>query len=254
MKFIQTETLTDEQKKEALALEKACREAEDLTLSVPTEDGLIYLLALKEGNEPMLLGLSYLLFSEQPENQETICEFAAFVHPKERRKGIFSQMLTMALDLADAYETDKHDPVAFCFLTDEKAPSALETLKAIEAEYWYSEHKMVREPRQNDEAYQPKVTIARPEEHLYTASLNEEVIGTCALLPCQKETYLYAFQIKEEFQGQGYGTDFLKGMLALLAPAKKPVSLQVSGMNYIARNLYKKAGFRTTESLSYYVY
>ncbi len=186
MKFIQTETLTEEQKLEAMALEKICHEAEPLTLSVPTEEGLIYLLAVEEGKSPALSGLSYLLFSEPSKGPETICEFAAFVHPDMRKKKIFSRMLQMALDLADAYEKSHRCPVEFCFLTDEKAPSALKTLEALEAEYWYSEHKMVREPKPGDEAYHPEVTVAETEERLYTASLRGEIIGTCAVLPGQK--------------------------------------------------------------------
>ena len=56
------------------------------------------------------------------------------------------------------------------------------------------------------------------------------------------------------FRGKGYGKEFLLGMLRLLSDMGTRVVIQVSGQNYIARNLYKKTGFRTTESLSYYLY
>ena len=81
--------------------------------------------------------------------------------------------------------------------------------------------------------------------------------GTCAILPGESGYYLYAFQIREDLRGQGYGRDFLLGMLALLAAdrsAPRQVSLQVSGLNGAARSLYKKTGFRDAEALSYYLY
>ena len=43
-------------------------------------------------------------------------------------------------------------------------------------------------------------------------------------------------------------------MFCILSDIGDWVTIQVSGQNYIARNLYKKTGFRTTESLSYYLY
>ena len=43
-------------------------------------------------------------------------------------------------------------------------------------------------------------------------------------------------------------------MLSLLYKEGHQVTLQVSGQNFIARKLYKKAGFQTVETLSYYRY
>ena len=92
------------------------------------------------------------------------------------------------------------------------------------------------------------------DDSLYCAFLEGMLVGTCAVLTMDKELYLYAFQIREDFRGKGYGKEFLLGMLRLLSDMGTRVVIQVSGQNYIARNLYKKTGFRTTESLSYYLY
>ncbi len=268
MRLIRTTTLTDRQKEAVRALTDECRKAEPITLSAPSEDGLNYYLVYeKEPDDSELIAFSFLFFVPQedtePESVYT-CEYTAFVHPLHRRKGHFTAMLNEALETADAFERDHRCQVDFCFLTDEHSPAASAVLEAIGAEYWYSEYKMVRQLRETDRDYPAKVQIALADQEagVYTASLDGKIIGTCVLLPSGSETYLFAFQIRDEFRSQGYGKDFLKGMLALIAKADGDsngvktfaVSVQVSGLNYIARNLYKKTGFRETEALSYYIY
>ncbi len=266
MSLTHTTLLTDSQKKSVRALTDACRNAEPITLSAPSEDGLDYYLVYENAPETgELTAFSFLFFVPQedaePESVYT-CEFTAFVHPDHRRRGHFTEMLNAALETADRFEREHSCQVDFCFLTDGKSPAASAVLETIGAEYWYSEYKMVRKLRKSDADYTANVQIQKADAPsgdisgagLYTASLSGEIIGTCALLPSANETYLYAFQIKEPCRGQGHGKDFLKGMLALTARAYDTVSVQVSGLNYIARNLYKKTGFRETESLSYYIY
>lgn len=248
MNPIHTTNLTSKQQQEIQALTEACKQAEPLSLTAPVETGLDYYL-LYEDTKHQLLAFGFLFFP-----QDTTCECAVFVHPKERRKGYFSRILNAALDLVEAREKALQQAIDFCFLTDEKTPSAMKTMEAIEAEYWYSEHKMVHRLKDKDRDYVPNVSISEDSDGLYLASLDGQIIGTCAILPSGQEYYFYAFQIKEDFQGKGYGKDFLLGMLAILSAKTSTVSLQVSGQNYIARNLYKKTGFQTTESLSYYIY
>lgn len=248
MNLIHVTSLTVQQKADIISLTDACKKKESLALSAPSEDGLDYFLLYNKENSS-LLAFGFLFFP-----QEDSCECAVFVHPDHRRTGLCSMLLDDILRFTEQYERQKHCQLDFCFLVDEHTPSAMAVMKALEAEYWYSEHKMVRERKESDPSYTPTVRIAEAEPGLYTASLQDEIIGTCAILPSGNELYLYAFQIKEEYQGQGWGKDFLLGMLALLSAKGSVVSLQVSGQNYIARNLYKKAGFRTVESLAYYIY
>ena len=296
MSLIHTTTLTDSQKEAVRALTDACRKAEPITLSAPSEDGLDYYLVYENAPETSeLTAFSFLFFVPQDDAEPAsvcTCEYTAFVHPDHRRQGHFTKMLNAALETADSFEREHNCQADFCFLTDEKSPAASAVLETIGAEYWYSEYKMVRELRKSDADYTANVQIRQADvpsgdrsgAGLYAASLNGEIIGSCALLPSSNEIYLYAFQIKEAYQSQGHGKDFLKGMLALIAQALSPspgsasdtcgptaaqtgtetkeqlfsapgaVSVQVSGLNYIARNLYKKTGFRETESLSYYIY
>ena len=76
--------------------------------------------------------------------------------------------------------------------------------------------------------------------------------------------YLYGFEVEESCRGKGYGTKFLSTVLARLLngsagaaadnTAPRPVLLQVSGGNAPALTLYKKTGFRITETLCCYLY
>ncbi len=263
MKLVHTTTLSREQKEAVLELVDACKKAEPVTLSAALEDELDYFLSYGGDDDRVLLGYSFLFFTEPSDilpEDNGCAEFMAFVHPAHRRKGHFTGMLNAALSCTETYEKTHNCELDFYLLTDQKSEDAKAVLDLIGAEYWYSEYKMVRPLTEADRAYRPHLTIQRdgqaPEgADLYAAVLDGQVIGTCAVTGGSPDLYLYSFQIREDFQSQGHGNDFLLGMLALLAGAgTASVSVQVSGLNYIARNLYKKTGFRQTEALSYYIY
>ena len=246
---IHTTALTQTQKNDVQTLLRVCKDYEPLALSAPEEDGLDFFLFYDKEQSSSLLSFAFLFFPEK-----TTCECTIFVHPSYRKQGICTCMLNMILEYVEDLEKREQRQVDFCFLTDPKTPSALAVMEALEAEYWYSEYKMVRKLKKSDKAFLSSLSINEAEPGIYTASLNGQVIGSCAVLPSGEELYLYAFQIKDSFRGQGYGRDFLLGILALLSSDYKQISIQVSGQNYIARNLYKKTGFQTVESLSYYLY
>lgn len=249
MNMIHTTKPTKEQKKDMESLVASCREKEPMSLTAPLEEDLEYDLFLLYEKDH-LTAMAFLFFPD-----DTRCECCAFVEPAERRKGYFAKLLSKVLDLVEAYEKKLGQSVDFCFLADERTPSAQAVLEAMEAEYWYSEHTMARSLNPKDQAYvMDSLTIEPEGDNLYSACLKGRVIGTCAVIPSGRQFYLYSFQIHEDYQGQGFGTQFLLGMLSLLSRTGHRVTLQVSGQNYIARNLYKKTGFQTTESLSYYLY
>ncbi len=249
MNLIQTTKPTDRQKEDMEQLLASCKSMEPLSLSAPVEDDLEYnIFLLYDGS--FLAAMAFLFFPGDGR-----CECCCFVEPSRRRKGCFTRLMDRCLDLVEACEKEQGCQLDFCFLVDEKTPSAKAVMEAIGAEYWYSEHKMERRLTAKDrEPAMSSLTIKKEEDNLYCALLGDKLIGTCGILPSQHEIYLYAFQIHEDFRGKGYGGEFLRGMLSVLAGMGEKVSLQVSGTNYIARNLYKKTGFRNTESLSCYLY
>ncbi len=262
MNTVHVNTLSDIQKKEVTSLVEECKKKEKLSLSAPTEDELEYYLVYDDeqnengGNAEDvhrgslgLVGFAFLFFPER-----TSCECSIFVHPDRRREGICAKLIGEAVDLVDKYEENLGEPVDFCFIADENTPSAMETLKAIGAEYWYSEYKMDRRFRPKDKDYKPKAEIKEAEPGIYTTSTDGEIIGSCAVLEQEKEIYVHSFQIKESRQGQGWGWDFLRGLIALLYSEEKVMTVQVCGLNYEARSLYRKAGFKDVESVAYYIY
>lgn len=247
MNSIHTTQLTAAQKAEILDLVSACKAIEPLSLSAPLEDGLDYFL-LYENQQ-----LVSLLFLFLPE--ETICECGAFTLPLWRKQGFFSSLLDDALTFLEEKDSNPDTPLDFCFLTDEHTPSSTSVLKEIGAEFWYSEYKMDYPCSLADHNYSASLLIEEVEEHIYTASKNGEIIGTCIILPSGQDAYFYGFEIKEPLRGRGYGYDFLQGMLVLLSDTGfHTISLQVSGQNQPALSLYKKTGFQITETLSYYMY
>lgn len=252
MKITHTTVLDEKQKKQMQTLVEACKEKEPMSLSAPSEEGLDYFLAYDKNDA--LMGFLFLYFTD-----DQICECTAFTAPDRRKQGVFTELLNQALDAADAYEKEKKEPVDFCFLIDENTPSAMAVMELLEAEYWYSEYKMARACKPGDQNYQSGLQIAERQDeetgvNIYEASLDGSVIGKCGVLPFEQEDYFFQFEIQEEFRGKGYGKDFLHSMLALLYKEGHQVSLQVSGQNFIARKLYKKTGFQTVETLSYYRY
>lgn len=250
MNLMRTTQPNGQQKKDMELLLASCKDKEPLLLSIPqAEDGLEADFLLLYDNAT-LAAMAYVCFPD-----DSMCECFVLVEPARRKQGLFRHLLDHCLDFAEACEKKAGHAVDFCFLVDENTPSAAAVMEAIGAEYWYSEYKLTRDLTAKDQDMAPDPLVIRYEgENLYSALLEDKVIGTCAVLPSGSEYYLYAFQIHKDFQAQGYGKKFLSGMLSLLARKAQKVSLQVSGTNYIARNLYKKTGFRTSEALSYYLY
>ena len=134
MNLIHTTFLTPLQKQDIHLLEFSCKQAEPLSLSAPTEDGLDYFLFYQDSR---LAGMLYLFFSEP-----VLCECSGFVLPDLRRQGIFSRLLECMTDFLEHLEDQTGEDIECCFLCDEAAPSAKSLLKALECELWYSEYKM----------------------------------------------------------------------------------------------------------------
>lgn len=256
MNVIHTTALTQSQKQDARFLEDTCKKAEPLSLSVPQEDGLDYFLCYK-GN--LLAGLLYLYFPEPG-----LCECCGFVSPEFRRQGIFSMLLDQLNSFLDQQEEQSGQEIDCCFLCDAKTASARAVLDKMGCEPWYSEYKMEcplpriqdspQKPAASDKAPSP-IRICQKDSGAYLAFLGETEIGVCQVSHSGTQSYFFGFEIYEPYRGKGYGAQFLQEMMALLSKQGCQIlSLQVSGENLPALSLYKKTGFRITETLSYYWY
>ncbi len=251
---VHTSVLNEEQKKEIQALAAACALEEPVTLSAPLEDGLEYFLGYEDGK---LISMVFLFFPE-----DSVCECGAYTLPEKRRLGYFSELLDEALAFVETYEAKLGVVVDFCFLTDGNSPAAAAVLDTIGAEYWYSEYSMSLDlpvPAGSGDLLgkfsdSNDLYIVEAETNLYTLVLNDRTLGACMILPNGDSVYFYGFEIKRAYRGKGYGQSFLEVMIRLLSSDYRQITLQVSSLNTAAVALYKKTGFRITDTLSYYLY
>lgn len=258
MNLIHTTFLTPLQKQDIHLLEFSCKQAEPLSLSAPTEDGLDYFLFYQDSR---LAGMLYLFFSDP-----ALCECSGFVLPDSRRQGIFSRLLECMTDFLEHLEDQTGEDIECCFLCDEAAPSAKSLLKALECELWYSEYKMecslrapyffpcsAKEPTVSDS--HPPLRLIQKDPDTFAAFLEDTEIGICQLHVRENHVYFYGFEIYKPYRKQGYGKQFLQEiMLRFSRHGYERMVLQVSGINLPALSLYQKTGFYITETLSYYWY
>ena len=263
---IKIETVLSSPRKLQLeSLVSLCLKAFPAPLSVPA-DGDVYFfmeeLSPLENGSTELLGLLALY-----ESEEHVWECSAFTRPDKRQTGIFSALLDAA---EKAYPDDQF---SFPVPDSKECLPALKTLEALGAELWYQEHLMTLEadsPAWNllfatpgspllELSREPYNLAEEGDSHLIHAFSGGLSVASCALtITCQNgrtSCCLHHVFVPEPLRNRGYGTLFLKTLLPQLK--QQGIScflLQVSGSNLPAIALYKKTGFRITETLSYYLY
>lgn len=257
--------LSSARKSQLETLVSLCLEAFPAPLSVPT-DGDVYFFM----EEPSALGNSsteLLGLLALYESEEHVWECSAFTRPDKRQTGIFSALLDAA---EKAYPDDQF---SFPVPDSKECLPALKTLEALGAELWYQEHLMALDadnPAWSTLFTKPdgislSLSIAPSEQtedensQLVQAFSGGLLAASCSLSAEQwensKTCCIHHVFVPENLRNKGYGTLFLKALLPQLK--KQGISrflLQVSGSNLPAIALYKKTGFRITETLSYYLY
>lgn len=220
-----------------------CQNAEGLTLSFPFDDACLFVVCEGETGVCAAAAFTFLW--------DGAFECAAFTDPAFRRKGLFSEMLEEGLK-----KLPEESDLYFC--TDGKCPAARLTLEALEAEPDSEEYMMELSP---DAAFCkadcPDENISVSESTLDSVPtlFYKSPYGAVAISDHPARFYLYGLEIDENSRGMGFGTRLLSAVLAdLFSRSQKPVALQVSADNEPALRLYKKAGFRITETLSCYLY
>ncbi len=241
MELITATVLSSRQKKLVSQLFSVCREREGLTLSFPSDDGDFFVLAMEQD----ILVSALALYRLEPH----LYECTAVTHPEYRRRDYF----TKALKLAENHFKNSD----FSFVTDGHCPSSAFVLKKLNARFWYSEHMMYLElSRWTPPVYAlpPSFAMTVEDGGLFTAFAQNKKIGSCRVSPMGDGVYLYGMEILPSFRGKGFGKAFFLQVLNYLKNTSASVTLQVAGSNTAALNLYKKTGFRITETLSYYLY
>lgn len=86
---------------------------------------------------------------------------------------------------------------------------------------------------------------------LYTIRRDDEAVGVIWLAQkSEKLGFIYDIYILEKYQGQGYAKEALKGIESVGHKlGLKKIGLHVFGHNKVARGLYEKLGYETTNVL-----
>ncbi len=228
-----------------------CRKAGDMGVDYPLdeENTIHYLLWDAKEPESSLAGaLAYLPLCDES------AECIAYVRPDMRRKGCFSQFL-LAKVSDDFPETD------FIFPVREPDPDTTLALMNTGAEPDGREYLMeltldsIPAPTFKKE---PEATDPAPDTLPDTCNYpsDDAPIGSCHLERTSKDSVcLYGVEIKPDMRHQGYGYKMILSLIDVLKSCGiSRVCLHVGADNIPAVSLYEKAGFRTTETLSFYLF
>lgn len=277
MNIIHTHTLSLRETEALAGLTNQCREADGLTLSFPTDGNDYWILEDECGNTAAYFA-AYAI-------DEGLWECYAFTRPDYRGKKCFSKLLDLACD----YSQRNGDPV-LSFVTDGRCLQALQILEHLKATYSHSEYMMclsLSSPVEDQGAMDKMVLNFRREPDNCQEEYGEEelitVLGwpdgwsqsssifpgigdtwdsslkppavTCRIVAQGNKVYLFSLETRPEYRRQGMARRFIARLVQVLEHAAyDTLFLQVSDTNEAALSLYRKTGFRITETLSYYLY
>lgn len=265
---------TEKEEKEILSLYEECQKAEGLSISFPCHElSSVYLLyedapqsgskadSAKETACPNVLSAALgLLLPEFPDSGEP-AECFALTRPSRRQNGLFTALLDAAEEEYEDYE--------LLFAIDHKSHGAVCALEALGAEpdsqEYFMECDLKALPAPDSLCrLRLRETEEDSETCLYEFFLqNVQTSGRSLSSPaalCRTKTFgsracFYDFLVEAPLRGTGLGKEALLLVLGALRSRNcTGVFLHVSGGNLPAVSLYKKTGFRISETLSYYIY
>lgn len=207
-------------------------------------------------------------------------ETMAVTHPEYRRRGIFKQLLAEARG-----ELIKRNVPSLLFINEQASSSGAECMKAIGANYEFSEYKMIlRQALKVNQRPELQLRLARPDDladlarmeeicfdlpledtrqhlekdmadrrrRILVAMLGTEKIGKIHML-IGEETYISAFCVLPQYRGQGYGKTILsQAVEQLAAEDHHNISLEVESKNRNALSLYERCGFQIVTAYDYF--
>ena len=235
-------------------------------------------------DENKLVGLTMLYADEEPEEE---VEVNLEVDPEFRRQGIATGMFEHAKRIMVQYGYHKWE-----FVTEkvflEKNPSFLKnmSLKVVpeDSDYYMRtvEAVMIEKTDKLNQvlavkpltmSYVDQVAkahsnafgdaIATSTKYIKNSLLDKdtksfillkrnEVVGYCAVDQGENEDYFFGLFIDKPFRGQGFGTFFIKKMMAILQKEGSRVfTLNVEISNKAAIHIYEKAGFKILSKTLY---
>ncbi|MDA1851709.1 GNAT family N-acetyltransferase [Bacillus anthracis] len=229
-------------------------------------------------DDTQLVGALSMYDFERP----TKLELLGFVHPNYRKQHIGTTLLQTAMKEIRLRETDE----ALLIMNGESASGKAFAIH-MKLPYLYSEYSM--EFKANEAQKRAKnaiqLTLASSKSLLdlieisskafgdsventatwlqkmmdssshqvYSALIDEKVIGTITVSKQEQSTTLSGFAVHPSYQGKGYGKDILMSMVhTLITKGASTIELDVETKNNHALKLYTQCGFEMKTKYDYY--
>lgn len=229
-------------------------------------------------DDTQLVGALSMYDFERP----TKLELLGFVHPNYRKQYIGTTLLQTAMKEIRLRETDE----ALLIMNGESASGKAFAIH-MKLPYLYSEYSM--EFKANEAQKRAKnaiqLTLASSKSLLdlieisskafgdsventatwlqkmmdssshqvYSALIDEKVIGTITVSKQEQSTTLSGFAVHPSYQGKGYGKDILMSMVhTLITKGASTIELDVETKNNHALKLYTQCGFEMKTKYDYY--
>lgn len=260
----------------------ACTDADGTSLSFPVDEADLFLYF--EHEDAIVSAMAFIPV------EDLLYECSAFTDPEFRGQGLFSELLDEGIselpeDSELIFYSDKKNTAAAAVLDAIGAElDSEEHMMELNPEDFFASARRIDSLKSSTDSSASGIDI-HPEflDIDGTSTLrfhSDHAVINFSVFP--SHYYLYGFEVEETCRGMGYGTKFLNEVLAQLlkgkvnnpacVPAKNagfgtksaisvstvmdpsPVLLQVAGSNAPALALYKKTGFRITETLCCYLY
>ena len=282
--IVKTQNLTEKQRQDIRLLVELCCRHDNIRLSYPVDEesgedineengsGIMHFPGPRHwlcyGEDGVLKSALALVYY-----QDSLVECSAFTHPDFRRQGLFSRLLGCAVDTTET--VDCGGDCDILFTVSGHCPDTAAVLQALDAELASEEYQMELELAEG--MYGDMILAAAPSCLLRNACPDPDLdgsadtvwelsriaddgssalLGSCrTFMVSDACVCLHHVEIRPQYRGQGFGYALICRLMPLLfKEGVRRVILQVSGSNKAALALYKKTGFRITETLSLYLY
>lgn len=225
-----------------------------------------------------LIGVLSMYDFERP----TKLELLGFVHPNYRKQHIGTTLLQTAMKEIRTREANE----ALLIMNGDSI-SGKEFAKRLKLPYLYSEYSMVFKTKEGPKTTKHTIQLtlasseslldlielsskafgdsventatwlqkmmSSPSHQVYSALIDDKVIGTITVSEQEQSTTLSGFAVHPSYQGKGYGKDILSYMVhTLISEGISTIELDVETKNNNALKLYTQCGFEIKTKHDYY--